>query len=534
MDTGSGHSVSVWMEDERLLSRRKLDRDRHADVCVVGAGIAGLSVAHQLARQGRTVIVLEDGRIGSGETSRTTAHVSNAFDDRYALVERLHGEDGARLVAESHTAAIDEVERIVQEETIECQLQRLDGYLFVPPGDPQDVLEREIEVCHRVGLNDVSWIERAPFQSFETGRCLRFPRQAQFHPLRYLNGLAMAIERRQGTIFTGTHVTNIQADKNGGPVRVETEDGATVTAEHVVVATNTPINDMLTLHTKQYAYRTFVIGAAVEPGSVARGLFWDTAHPYHYARVVPQDDGSEILIVGGEDHKTGQEDDAEDRYARLEQWANERFPGMGDVQLRWSGQVMEPVDTVAYIGKNPGDEKVWVATGDSGNGMTHGVIAGMLLRDLIVGRENSWAKVYEPSRKSLRAALEYTKENLNMAAQYASWVTPGDVDDIDDVPRGSGAVVRHGLKKVAVYRDTNGTVHCRSAVCTHLGGIVSWNSEEQTWDCPAHGSRFDAKGKVLNGPANSDLPRVDEEELEKEKVRVHRRVPREERGVAGA
>jgi len=529
MDTGSGHSVSVWMEDERLASRRKLDRDRHADVCVVGAGIAGLSVAHQLARHGRTVVVLEDGRIGSGETSRTTAHVSNAFDDRYALVERLHGEEGARLVAESHTAAIEEVQRIVEEEEIECQLQRLDGYLFVPPGDPQDVLEREIDVCQRIGLTEVSWVERAPLPALDTGRCLRFPRQAQFHPLRYLNGLAMAIERRRGSIFTDTHVTRIEEGKDGEPVKVETEDGVTVTADHVVVATNTPINDMLTLHTKQYAYRTFVIGAAVEPGSVNGALYWDTEHPYHYARVVPQDDGSEILIVGGEDHKTGQEDDAEDRYARLELWARERFPGMGDVQLRWSGQVMEPVDTVAYIGKNPGSEKTWIATGDSGNGITHGVIAGILLRDLILGRENAWAKVYEPSRKSPRAALSYTKENLNMAAQYASWVTPGDVDDIDDVPRGSGAVLRSGLKKVAVYRDSNGTVHCRSAVCTHLGAIVSWNSEEQTWDCPAHGSRFDAKGKVINGPANGDLQRVDEAELEKVKVPVRQRVGRENR-----
>src|SRR4030095_12695982 len=170
---------------------------------------------------------------------------------------------------------------------------------------------------------------------------------------------------------------------------------------------------------------------------------------------------------------------------------------------------------LAFIARHPGDENVYVVAGDSGNGMTHGVIAGMLLRDLILGRENPWATVYDPSRKSLRAALAYTKENLNMAAQYASWGTPGDVDDIDDVPRGGGAVVRNGLKKIAVYRDPNGTVHCRSAVCTHLGAIVTWNSEEQTWDCPAHGSRFDAKGNVLNGPANADLPPVEEGRMAK-------------------
>jgi len=173
------------------------------------------------------------------------------------------------------------------------------------------------------------------------------------------------------------------------------------------------------------------------------------------------------------------------------------------------------MDTLAYIGKNPGDDRIWVATGDSGNGLTHGVIAGLLLRDLILGRESLWSRVYEPSRKSLRAALEYTKENLNTAAQYASWVTPGDVEDPDDIPRGMGAVIRHDLKKIAVYRDSQGVAHYRSAVCPHLGAILTWNAEEQTWDCPAHGSRFDAKGKVLNGPANTDLQSVDDQAVEK-------------------
>jgi glycine/D-amino acid oxidase-like deaminating enzyme/nitrite reductase/ring-hydroxylating ferredoxin subunit len=505
------------MPDERMASRSALDGDRAVDVCIVGAGIAGLSVAYQLTRVGRSVIVLEDGKIGSGETSRTTAHVSNAFDDRYALVERLHGEHASQLVAESHTAAIEEVERIVREESIDCQFERVSGYLFVPPGDPGDVLEREIHACHRAGLLEVAWAERAPLTKFETGRCLCFPRQGQFHPLRFLNGLAAAIERRRGLIFTSTHVTKIEGGKGDAAVRVETENGAMVTAANVVVATNTPINDMLTLHTKQYAYRTYVIGATVKRGEITRALYWDTVHPYHYARLAPQqeDDARDVLIVGGEDHKTGQADDADERYARLEAWARERFTAMGEVQFRWSGQVMEPVDTLAYIGKNPGDDHIWVATGDSGNGITHGVIAGLLLRDLILGRESLWSRVYEPSRKSLRAALEYTKENLNMAAQYASWVTPGDVEDVDDIPRGMGAVVRHDLKKIAVYRDRQGVAHYRSAVCPHLGAILTWNAEEQTWDCPAHGSRFDAKGTVLNGPANADLQNVDDQAVEK-------------------
>jgi Rieske Fe-S protein len=219
----------------------------------------------------------------------------------------------------------------------------------------------------------------------------------------------------------------------------------------------------------------------------------------------------DILIVGGEDHKTGQKDDANKRYAWLERWTRTRFPMIEDIAFRWSGQVMEPVDGLAFIGRNPlDDDNVFIATGDSGNGMTHGTIAGILLTDLIIGRENEWATLYDPSRITLRAAVEFAKENLNVAAQYTDLVTPGEVDSADEVKAGEGAVVRRGLSKVAVYRDEQNVLHERSAVCVHLGCIVNWNSEEKTWDCPCHGSRYDALGKVIQGPANGDLSPVEE------------------------
>jgi nitrite reductase/ring-hydroxylating ferredoxin subunit len=266
------------------------------------------------------------------------------------------------------------------------------------------------------------------------------------------------------------------------------------------------VNDRFSLHTKQQAYRTFVIGARVPRESTTMALYWDTEHPYHYARLVRRAKSEQdVVIVGGEDHRTGQPQDAAERFNRLESWSRERFPAMGPIEYRWSGQVMEPVDALAYIGRNPGDQNVWVVTGDSGNGMTHGAIAGMLIRDLILGRENDWAKLYDPSRKSVRAALDYTKGALATAAQYKDWMTGGDVRSEEEIPKGSGAIVRHGLHKHAVYRCPNGTVHRLSAVCPHLGAIVRWNAEECTWDCPAHGSRFDAEGKVLNGPANTGL-----------------------------
>jgi len=509
MDRGSGSTLAPWMAAD-LPSYASLEGEHDADVCVVGAGIAGLSTAYELALAGRSVIVLEDGEVASGETSRTTAHLTAAFDDRYDAMERLHGPRGATLLADSHSAAIDRIEQIVRAERIDCRFERLDGYLFMPPGDPQDPLERELDACHRAGLWDVEWAERAPIADFHTGRCLRFPNQAQFHPRLYLAGLLAALRDRHARVFTKSHVTAVERREENGQIEVKTERG-TVRCNDAVIATNTPVNDWVTMHTKQYPYRTYVIAAPIPKDAWTPGLYWDTAQPYHYVRGFVDGAGHTLLISGGEDHKTGQEDDGRDRWSALESWTRERFPHLGEVRYRWSGQVLEPMDGVAFIGRNPGDrDGVWIATGDSGNGMTHGAIAGMLLRDLILGGENEWAKVYDPSRRTLRAAGEFAKENLNMVAQYGDWLTPGEVKSEDEIPKNSGAIVRHGLHKHAVYRDARGQLHRCSATCPHLGAILSWNSAECTWDCPAHGSRFDPYGQVINGPANGNLAPADE------------------------
>ncbi len=506
----SGRSTSVWMS-VAAPKFSPLFETAEADVCVVGAGIAGITTAYLLTQARKRVVVIDDGEIGAGETGRTTAHLVNALDDRFYELERLHGQKGSRLVAESHSAAIDRIEAIVKAESIDCDFTRLDGYLFVPPGESTAILERELKATHRAGLSGVELVKRAPLSSFDTGPSLRFPRQAQFHPMKYLAKLAEAITRDGGQIFTGTHADEIQ---DGSPARVTTSDGHVVTAGAVVVATNTPVNDIVTIHTKQAAYRTFVIGARIPAGVVTKALYWDTPDPYHYVRVVDgqQNAGGDILIVGGEDHKTGQADDATERFARLEAWTHERFPMIELVEFRWSGQVMEPVDGVAFIGRNPtGEKNIYVATGDSGNGMTHGTSAGMLLTDLISGRDNEWASLYDPGRITLRAGAAFAKENLNVAAQYADLVTPGEVDSADQVVPGTGAILRRGLTKVAIYRDDAGIPHECSAICPHLGCVVDWNSKEKSWDCPCHGSRFDPYGKVINGPAISNLASIGEE-----------------------
>ncbi len=513
MKKAFAQSRSVWMDTVKKQAEQPPLAERiSADVCIVGAGIAGMTTAYFLTREGKSVVVLDDGPIGGGMTGRTTAHLVTALDDRYFELERLHGEDGARLAAESHTAAINAIEAIVEQEKIKCEFERLDGYLFVPPREAQKVLDDELEAVHRAGLTDIEKVERVPWDSFDTGPALRFPNQAQFHPLKYLAGLAKAIELQGGRIYTQTHATEIEGGKQA---RIDTSGGGVVTAGAVVVATNTPVNDLIAIHTKQAPYQTYVIGARVPLGSVTRGLYWDTPDPYHYMRIETVGKGTEaydLLIVGGEDHKTGQEDDANKRFGALERWTRHRFPMVEGIEYRWSGEVMEPVDGLAFIGRNPMDKNnVFIATGDSGNGMTHGTIAGILLSDLIMGRKNPWESLYDPSRISLRSLPDFLKENLNVARQYADVVVAGDVKSPDEIKPGSGAVIARGLHKVAVYKDPKGEVHERSAVCRHLGCIVNWNTMENTWDCPCHGSRYDAMGKVIQGPANSDLPAVEEE-----------------------
>ena len=511
METDSGRTTSVWMATADVPASAPLAADTSADVCVVGAGIAGLTTAYLLAREGAKVVVLEDGPTGGGMTARTTAHLSNALDDRFYELERLFGEEGARLAAESHTAAIEKIESVVGREGIECEFERLDGYLFLHPTGTLKILVDELEAAHRAGLGEVRRLERAPLEAFDTGPCLHFPRQGQFHPLKYLAGLARAFARDGGRLFKA-HASAIEG---GAGARVETTDGHAVTCGAIVVATNTPVNDRFAIHTKQAPYTTYVVGARLPQGSVPKVLLWDmpgdTDEAYHYVRLESVGD-YDVLVVGGEDHKTGQSQDAARRWGKLEQWARNRFDVIEGIEYRWSGQVMEPFDGPAFIGRNPADsDNVLIATGDSGMGMTHGTIAGMLLTDLINGRENPWAELYDPARKTLSAVADYAKENLNVMAQYTELATPGDVESADDIAPGDGAIIRRGLTKVAAFRDEDGKLHEHSAICAHLGCVVRFDPAEKTWNCPCHGSRYDARdGHVVNGPANKGLAAANE------------------------
>ena len=497
-----GKTTSYWEATGSLIETSVLEKDFETDVCIIGGGISGLTTAYLLGRQGQKVAVIDDGLIGGGETCRTTAHLSDAIDDRIYRIEKWHGEEKARLAVESHGRAIDEISRIVALEKIECGFVRLDGYL-IEAQDGEDDLDEELAAAHRNGLRDVEFVDKAPMGIFDSGRCLRFPNQGQFHVLAYLNGLAKAIERDGGTLFSRTKATGWTG---GDTPEVELESGKKIKAGIVVLATNYPL--MSKMFAELPAYRTYAIGIEMPLGSVERALFWDTGDPYIYVRTQEEND-HQILIVGGEDHRTGQADDAPERFSRLHAWAAERFPVSGEPNYRWSGQFMETHDGLAFIGSYSSSEpNVYLITGDSGMGMTHGTIGGMLVTDLISGKENPWADVYDPSRLATQSIKDAIPEIVSSTLPYVDWVTGGDVSSVDEIKNCEGAIIREGLSKIAVYRDEKGQLHKRSAVCTHLGCIVRFNSLEKTWDCPCHGSRFSIDGSCINLPANEPLGAV--------------------------
>lgn len=498
---------SLWNATLEMPECPPLAADLRVDACVVGAGVAGLSVAYMLTRAGKTVAVLDDGTLAGGESSMTTAHLTCVLDERYYNLEHIHGAEGARLAAESHMTAINRMETIVASEGIDCDFERLNGYLFGSDDGPDDDLTRELAAAQRVGI-DAALVDNAPRPSLDSGRCLLFPNQAQFHPMKYLAGLARAIQRDGGRLFTMSHAEEFTTGK---PVTI-TANGHVITADSLVVATHSPVNHVVEIHKKQTPWMTYVLGARVPRGSVMRALYWDSGFPYHYARIqggTLSNAGNDILIVGGEDHRTGQVDDTEERYGRLERWARERFPFIEEIAYTWSGQIMQSVDGLAFIGRNPGDARnVYVVTGDSGTGLTYATIAAILITDMIEERPNPWQSLYDPSRTSFRSARTFGDVDDRRAAQSGGRVKPGpgSATSVDQLMPDEGAVLDDGMEPVAIYREPDGTVHRMSAVCVHLGCTVTWNAAERTWDCPCHGSRYDRFGTVINGPANDDLP----------------------------
>lgn len=505
MNVGDERTESLWAATEVAPDAKPLRGNERAGAVIVGGGIAGLSTAYELMRRGVDVVVLDCGKIGKGMTARTTAHLAPVCDDGSAEMIDRRGLDAARIAWASQAAAIDRIEAIVAERNISCSFRRVDGFLFPAPETDQSDMERELKALHRIGV-DAQTVTGVPFAGLGGTGCLRYRNQATFQPLQYLRGLAEALVQGGARLYANTRVTAVE--ENGAQLAV-TADGGTVQATAAVVATNSPINDRVALHTKMAPYRSYVMVFTLAKDALPDALYWDTSDPYHYIRKHPGPGSIDYLIVGGADHKTGEANDAAARFDALEAWTRALVPELGKETHRWSGQVLETLDYSSFTGRNPGSRNVYVHTGDSGQGMTHGAMAGLLLADLITKGQSPWEDAFAPARKPLSGAQMFVAENVTAIKNFAEYVAPGELGSVDDLQRGQGAIIREGLKKIAAYRDERGKLYKCSAVCTHVGCHVHWNSLERCWDCPCHGSQFAIDGTALNGPAVAPLERLD-------------------------
>ncbi len=494
-----------------------LQSNLEAEICIIGAGISGLTTAYQLVKYGRRVVVVHAGDLRSGETVKSTAQINTVHDDSWAAMKAMHGVESVKLCYQSYLHAYSFIKRIIADERIECGYETLPAYLFGEHGAADTSwIEDEYEAARSAGVTDVAKQDRVDLTNFESGPALVYGEQAQFHPLSYLSEIRrILIESGKCEIYGHAQVTDVEEGDPYSTITLET--GITIRARRVVMATNVPFHRKLVPIDALAAYRSYVVAFRVPLNAIPRAQYWDNGDPYHYARLEgeaadsndPSAD-SEILLVGGEDHRVGEHSDLEKHYGALTTWAKERFPIISVTGLRWSAQTIETFDGMPLIGVSGATTKnIYIITGDSGTGITHGTVGGLLIAEKLLGGDFAWSSLYDPGRSRTKSLSRWTKENLTSLMGYRDWLTPGEVSDVNEIPVGEGAVMRQGASKLAIYRDADGGLTYLSATCPHLGATLRWNSVENSWDCPAHGSRFSPRGEVLNGPANCSLCKVE-------------------------
>jgi glycine/D-amino acid oxidase-like deaminating enzyme/nitrite reductase/ring-hydroxylating ferredoxin subunit len=498
-DNLPGRPISLWLATTPDTNYSQLPENLTVDVAVLGGGITGIATAYFLKQAGASVAVIEAGRIVKSVTGNTTAKITSLHSLIYDHLISQFGEEQARLYANAQESGKEKIASLVNELNIDCDFRRTSAYTYTLLDEEVRQIEDEVKAAAKLGL-PVSFVQSTELP-FAVKGAVRFDNQAQFHPRKYLLALAERITGGGSYIFEETRAFDIEEVE---PCTVKTSRGV-VRAKAVVLATHFPYQDPNIYFAAMHPMRSYVLGCRLN-GSVPQGMYVSTGTPHNSIRNNPYD-GGEIVMLGGEHHKTGQGGDMSDHYRRLEEWARANFD-VQSVEFRWSTQDNNTVDKVPYIGRlSAGSKHLYVATGFGGWGMTNSHVAAMLLADMILGRKNDWEKVFAPSRfKPVTSAKDFVSENLNVAKEFmGDRIDTPELDDLEKLPAGWGEVVEWKGERIALYKDEGGKVSACSATCTHMGCIVHWNSAEKSWDCPCHGSRFNFDGKVIQGPANKDL-----------------------------
>ena len=500
-------NVPVWIDDTPIRTFPKLQNNMNADVLVVGGGVTGITTAYLLKKAGLTVVLTERERVASIDTGHTTAHLTYVTDVQLQQLVRNIGKDHAQAAWDAGAAAIDEIERIVEREGIQCDFGRVPAYLHAPVGASSEkeasYLRKEADIAVTLGF-DADYLNSAPYFGLPA---VRFANQAKFHPRKYLRSLVAKVPGHGSHVFEKSAGSEFDAKQR----RVKVNRNW-ISFDRVVMATNNPLVGFASMtaatlfQTKLSLYTSYAFGARVPSNTLPEALFWDTRDPYDYLRI-DRRGGFDYIVYGGEDHKTGQKKKPQKAHVRLWQRLKKIIPE-ARVDHRWSGQVISTPDGLPYIGENA--ERQFIATGYCGNGITFGTVAAVMARDWSAGEKNPWSGLFAVDRKRIKGAVwNYLRENKDYPYYLIKdRFARAEADSVRELKRGDGMIIGSRGKKVAAFRDAKGNIHRLSPVCTHLGCLVRWNPAESTWDCPCHGSRFKPTGEVIAGPAEKPLPPI--------------------------
>lgn len=494
---------TLWGRQEPHPSYPTLDRDIETSTLVVGGGITGLATARVLQERGHDVTVLEMHRVGLGTTGYSSGHLDITTDTGMDAVVSAFGVDAATRAVNAAKRALDRAERWSTDHPIDCDLRRVAGYMYTESNDRLEQLAKEAEAYSRAATS-VQRLPSAPLP-FATLAAIRFPDQIRFDPLGFTRGLASLVAADGGQVHEGTRVRRIHDHREGATIETSS---AKIRAKHLVLATHAPLFGFMSMQTRAHPYQSYLVAVRVRD-DIEDALYWDQMEPYHYTRILRSDD-PRVILIGGADHRTGDERDTASRFDKLESYARSRYD-VESVVGRWSAEFFEPADKLPYVGKLPGRHSTYIATGFSGDGLCWGMVSAEMIADAIEGREHALRDVLTPARiKPATAAGEMASAGLNIAKHaVGDHLAFADVDRLEEIPSGQGRLIRLGTQRLAVYRDDGGSLHAMSPVCRHAGCIVQWNEAASTWDCPCHGGRYDAYGKVIAAPPKQDLPRRD-------------------------
>ncbi len=503
-------TMSLWRHNSeagQLAYRSRTDFPPLGDnitteIAIVGAGITGLTTALLLDRAGYQVALLDAHPVGYGVTGFNSGHLTSfPLDMKLRHILPAFGEEATRAVLLETEQALNQIARIVDDYRFDCGFRWVPGYLYTESAAQLKLLQEEYEAMGRTGVQaNRTFNVPLPFPVEEGLHCSH---QATLDPLKYAQGIALKLRDHGVPIYENSRVMDVEQPRNAGYL-LKTEGGS-VACQELVIATHTPIGFRPMAQIRLEAMRSYVI-AFRSSNLLPDALFWDMDSPYHYLRMA-EDELGPLIVLGGEDHKTGEVANTEQCFRNLEAFAQKRFD-VQSIDYRWSAQLYNPADGLPYIGKT---SDAYIATGFSGEGLTYGTLAARLIADQIQGVPNPCTEILNPNRtKPLASAGQLLSEGIHAVGHFVGdRLKKAQVQKPEDVPRGTGAICLLEGKKVAIYHSPEGVLHGLSPICTHMNCMVNWNQTETSWDCPCHGGRFTATGAVLNGPPVDDLMPVE-------------------------